>query len=80
MATITFTFDSIEEEEDIKTALNGYKYKLAINEFDNLLRSTTKHEISILNNSRNCSELEYQIAEKLREELRSILYKFEINL
>ena len=77
---ITIEFDGIEEQDDARTALDGYKWKLAMWDLDQLLRSTTKYDVSLLKHSERASEAEYEIAEKLREEIRNILEGYNLNL
>jgi len=77
---ITIEFDGNEEENDARTALDGYKWKLAMWDLDQLLRSTTKHDVSLLNHNEHASEAEYKVAEKLREEIREILQGYNLNL
>ena len=43
MGKVIFEFDSLEEAEDIRTSLDGYKYKLVIWDFDQHLRSQIKY-------------------------------------
>jgi hypothetical protein len=80
MGKVTLEFDSVEEQEDIQSALNGYKWKLAMGDIDQLLRSTTKYDVSILEQNKPASEEEYNIAEKLREEIRGILDDYNLKL
>ena len=75
---ITIEFDGVEEQDDARTALDGYKWKLAMWDLDQLLRSTTKYDASLLKHNEQASEAEYQIAEKLREEIRDILDSYQI--
>lgn len=77
---ITIEFDGTEEAEDARTALDGYKWKLAMWDLDQLLRSTTKYDASLLKHNEQASETEYEIAEKLREEIRNILEGYNLNL
>jgi len=77
---ITIEFDGVEEQDDARTALDGYKWKLAMWDLDQLLRSTTKHGVSLLKHNEQASEAEYEIAEKLREEIRNILEGYNLNL
>lgn len=72
MGKIILEFDAVEEQDDARTAIDGYKWKLAVCDIDQLLRNTTKRDNSIIGNE-NPSEEEYKIAEKLREEIRGIL-------
>jgi len=77
---ITIEFDGIEEQDDARTALDGYKWKLAMWDLDQLLRSTTKYDVSLLKHNEQASEAEYEIAEKIREEIRNILEGYNLNL
>ena len=76
---ITLEFDGVEEKDDARIALDGYKWKLAVREIDQLLRSTTKYDASLLRNNEKASEAEYEVAEKLREEIRKILEGYNLN-
>ena len=80
MGKVILEFDSVEEQEDIQSALDGYKWKLAMWDLDQLLRSTTKYDVSILEQNKPASEEEYNIAEKLREEIRGILNEYNLIL
>jgi hypothetical protein len=80
MGKVILEFDSVEEQEEIQSALNGYKWKLAMGDLDQLLRSTTKYDVSILEQNKPASEEEYNIAEKLREEIRDILNEYNLIL
>ena len=77
---VTIEFDGIEEQEDARTALDGYKWKLAMWDLDQLLRSTTKYDVSLLKHNEQASEAEYEVAEKLREEIRGILEQYNLLL
>ena len=69
MSKIILEFDGVEEQDDARTALDGYKWKMAMWDLDQLLRSTTKHNVSLLKHNEQASESEYEVAEKLREKL-----------
>jgi len=58
-------FDLPEEERDFRYAINGEKYKSAIWDFDQLLRSEMKYK--------ELSDETYQAYKWCREELRKIL-------
>lgn len=73
MGKITFEFDSIEEAEDVRTALDGYKYKLVIWDFDQYLRNQIKYN----------DKLPSEVAESfdnLREKLREFLNDYRVNI
>jgi hypothetical protein len=80
MGKVIFEFDSISEQDDIKMVINGHRWKCAMWELDQLLRSTVKYDVSILKHGEEVSQSEYQIVEKIREELRRILNNYEIIL
>lgn len=80
MSKITLEFNGEEEGEDARTALDGYKWKLAMWDLDQELRSTTKYDVSILKHNEQASKMEYEIAEKLREKIREILEGYKIYL
>lgn len=78
MSKIILEFDGVEEQDDARTALDGYKWKLAMWDLDQLLRSTTKYDVSILKDNEEASKEEYEVAEKLREEIRRILDEYNL--
>jgi len=80
MSKIILEFDGVEEQGDARTALDGYKWKLAMWDLDQLLRSTTKYDVSLLKHNEQASEAEYEVAEKIREEIRGILENYNLNL
>ena len=80
MGKIILEFDSIEEAQDARTALDGIKWKVAMWDLDQKLRSTVKHCISIVDSSKEASEAEMDIAYLIREEIREILNGYGLNL
>ena len=80
MSKIILEFDGVEEQDDARTALDGYKWKLAMWDLDQLLRWTTKYEVSLLKHNDPASEEEYEVAEKLREKIRDILEGYNLGL
>ena len=76
---ITLEFKD-EDAEEALTALDGYKWKLALWDLDQLLRSTTKYDVSLLKHNEKASEAEYEIAEKIREEIGRILENYNLKL
>lgn len=77
---ITLEFDGIEEQDDVRTALDGYKWKLAVWDIDQKLRETTKYDSSVIKLGETASEVEYAVAEKYREIIREILEEYNLNL
>ena len=74
---VIIEFDGNEEQDDLRTALDGYKWKLAMWDLDQKLRRTTKYDYSILSDG-NATETEREIAEKLREFIREILNDYNL--
>ena len=70
MGKIILEFDSFEEKDDARDALDGYKWKLAVWDIDQHLRSVVKYGSY---ENRQATEEERALAEKLREELRKTL-------
>lgn len=73
MGKIILEFDSIEESNEARVALDAMKWKIAMWDLDQELRKTTKYESSILNPNEPATEKEMEIAEKYREKIREIL-------
>lgn len=66
MAKVTLEFDSIEDSDDIKYALYGWKYAFVIDELDQYYRSIYKY-------SEIGSEIEN--AEQVRNKIRQIMHE-----
>ena len=73
MGKIILEFDSIEESQEARVAMDAMKWKIAMWDLDQQLRSTTKYEASILSSSERADDKEMEIAEKYREKIREIL-------
>ena len=80
MADIILKFDSQEEGDDARTALDGYKWKMAMWDLDQKLRSITKYGVSITAPNTSATGVEQDVADKLREEIREILDGYSLNL
>ena len=74
---ITLEFDSIEEQDDARVALDGYKWKMAMWDLDQLLRSTTKYGSF---ERREATSEEQDMAQKLRDAMREILNEYNLIL
>jgi hypothetical protein len=70
MGKVTIEFDSAEEQEDIQSAINGYKWKLSVWDIDQHLRGIEKYNIG------DPTDKELELVEKLREEVRNILHGY----
>ncbi len=71
MAKVIFEFDKIEESDDIKDCLNGFKWRMLVTELDNYYRNIYKH---------SDDENEVILAEKVRTKLHELLYENELFL
>lgn len=77
MGKIILEFDSEEERDDARTALDAYKWKGAVWDLDQKLREITKYGYV---DKKEATDQERDLAEKLREELRRILEDYNLNL
>jgi len=80
MGKIILEFDSVEESQDARVALDGHKWKNAMWELDEKLRQTTKYGVSVIHSQSEAPEFEQDIAEKYREMIREILSQHNLNL
>ena len=78
--TITLTFDSVEEAEDARTALDGHKYKIVLWELDQMFRQCVKYNNSFMDKTKPATDAEVDVADKLREILRDYLQEYNINI
>jgi hypothetical protein len=74
---VTIEFDGHEEREDLQAALDGSKWKIAMWNLDQQLRSVIRNEHF---KGRQATSLEIEASEMLREELRRILDYHNLNL
>ena len=77
MGKIILEFDSDEEKDDARTALDAYKWKGVVWDLDQKLREITKYGYV---GKVEATEQEMELAEKLRTTLREILEEFNLNL
>lgn len=80
MAKVILEFDAVEDQDDIRSALDGYKWKLAVWDIDKKLRETTKHGMSAIKRNEAASEIECEVAEKYRAIIREILDDYNLNM
>jgi len=80
MGEIILKFDSIEEANDARTALDGHKWKYAMWDLDQRLRSVVKYGASLLNSEKTATDEETNAADKLREVIREILQSNNLSL
>ena len=79
MAKIILEFDSDEEANDAKLALQAGDWKHAMWKLDQELRSVTRYGASMIKQG-EASKMEIKIAEKVRESIREILVSKNLDL
>ena len=77
MSKITIEFDGEDAVDDARTALDGYKWKGAMWDLDQLLRAATKYGAF---EGREATEAERDMADTLRDSIREILQGYSLNL
>jgi len=80
MAKIILEFDALEDAQDARTALDGWKWKSAMWDLDQRLRGTTKYGASLVDPSKEATSEEIDVAHKVRDEIREILTSHGLNL
>lgn len=80
MGKIIIEFDSVEESQDARVAMDAMKWKMAMWDLDQRLRGTTKYAASLVDPSKEATDMEIEFAETIREELRTILNGYGLNL
>ena len=73
MAKVTLEFDPFEDRDDMENALNGWKWKMVVWDFDQRMRAIYKYEDD------HTQEV-YDMIEKLRGDLREMLTEQGLNL
>ena len=73
MAKVTIEFDTEDNQQDIRDALDGYKWKMAVWDIDQKLRNDLKY-----NEKLSADVQEY--LEKLRDEIRDVLNDYKLNM
>ena len=77
MGKVIIEFDSLEEQDEINMALNGYKYSVILHQLDNDLRGITKYGVY---KNRDATEQEMDLAQDLRDSIQSYLSEFNLSL
>lgn len=72
MSKVTIEFDRIEEADDLRNALDGWKYKMFIWELDQKLRSVHKYGAAI-EGTGEATEAEMDVCYRLRDYIRQEL-------
>lgn len=73
MGKVTIEYDTVEEAEDIQNAINGWKWKAAMWDLDQMLRGYVKYD-------ENLSEDKYNAYDKVRELIRETLADYGLNI
>jgi len=71
MGKIIIKFDSVEEAQDARDALDGYKWKLAVQDIDQMLRNRIKYDDQL-------PEDVSRAFETLRDNIREILSGYQL--
>ncbi len=79
MAKVILEFDSVEEQTEINSAINGWKWEAAMWDLDQELRNTIKYGASNINNNQEACSVEYAVAERYRELIREMLSNHGLN-
>ena len=77
MGKIILEFDSVEERDDARAALDAYQWKGAVWDLDQELRKIVKYGQF---DGREATSEEVEAADKLRQKLRGILEDYNLNL
>lgn len=73
MGKVILEFDSYEEQIELRTALDGWKWKSVIWDLDQELRSFSKHGISYIDSKKEAVEEELIVVEKIRKRISDLL-------
>ena len=79
MGKIILEFDSIEESIEARNALDGTKWKIAMWDLDQKLRTVSKHGYSMFGNF-EASDEELKVVKEIRDEIRKILNDSKLDL
>jgi len=79
MAKVIIEFDRVEEAEELRTALDGHKYRHFIWELDQKLRSVHKYGAALQGNG-EATEAEMDICHRLRDVIREMLQEDNLTI
>ena len=80
MAKVTIEYDAVEEAYELELALNAWKWKAALRDLDQKLRSTVKYGSGLKPSTSDASQGEQEFAEQCRELIREILADYDLFL
>ena len=72
MSKVTIEFDRVEEAEELRTALDGHKYKMLLWELDQKLRSVAKYGAAIKGSGQATPE-QMNVCADIRDLIREML-------
>ena len=79
MSKVTIEFDRVEEADDLRCALDGWKYRLFLWELDQKLRSVHKYGAAIEGGG-EATEAEMDVCYRLREYIRTELQESNLTI
>jgi hypothetical protein len=79
MAKVTIEFDRVEEAEELRTALDGHKYRHFIWELDQKLRSVHKYGAALEGNG-EATDAEMDVCYRLRDVIRKMLQEDNLTI
>ena len=79
MGKIIIEFDSVEESQDARVALDAMRWKMSMWDLDQKLRTTTKYAQKFWTNE-PATEEQIDTCDQLRQEIRTILSEYGLNL
>ena len=79
MGKIILEFDSVEEDVEFRSALDGAKWKQSMWYLDQKLRTVSKHGYSMFGNF-EASDEELKVVKEIRDEIRRILNDSKLDL
>lgn len=80
MPEIILKFNLPEEQEDFENTINGSKWKSAMWNLDQKLRSVVKYNNSIIDFQKSATSEEIEVANKLRDAIRELLDEHNLKL
>ena len=79
MSKVTIEFDRVEEADELRCALDGWKYRLFLWELDQKLRSVHKYGAAIEGGG-EATEAEMDVCYRLREYIRTELQESNLTI
>jgi len=77
MGKIILEFDSIEEKDEARFAIEGANWYTVVWDFDQYLRAITKYGVF---ENKATTDKEINMAEKIREKLREIVNDYDLTV